>query len=67
MQGQILILPRLTALNLLKDVGKVEAINYSPDSESLFTRFNSFNKFYNSRKTKNDLVRYIPGLVKLTH
>ena len=52
MQGQILILPRLTALNLLKDAGKVEAIDYSPDSESLFARFNSFNKFYNSRKQK---------------
>ena len=64
MQRPMPILPQLTALNLLKDAAKVEAIGYSPDFENLFAHFNSFDKCYNSGKTKNDLVRYIPGLVK---
>ena len=61
------ILPQPTSLNPLKDAAKVKAIDYSSDLENLFARFDSFNKFYNSRKTKNDLVRYIPGLVKPAH
>ena len=61
------ILPQPTALNPSKDAAKVEAIDYSPDFENSFARFDSFNKFYNSGKTKNDLVRCIPGLVKPAH
>ena len=61
------ILPQPTALKPLKDAAKAEEIDYSPDFQNLFGRFDSFNKFYNTRKTKNDLVRYIPALVKLAH
>ena len=39
------IVPELTVLNPLKDAAKVEAIDYSPDFENLFARFDSFNKF----------------------
>ena len=61
------IFPQPIALNSLKDDAKVEAIDYSPDFENLFPHFDSFNKFYNSGKIKNDLVRYIAGLVKPAH
>ena len=67
MQRPMPILPQPTALNPLKDAAKVEAIGYSPDFENLFASFDSFNKFYNSGKTKNELVRYIPGLLKAAH
>ena len=61
------ILPQRTALNPSKDAAKVEPIDYSPDFENSFARFDSFNKFYNSGKTKTDLVRCIPGSVKPAH
>ena len=67
MQRPMPILPQPTALNPLKDAAQVEAIGYSPNFENLFARFNSFNKFYNSGKTKNELVRYVPGLLKAAH
>ena len=60
-------IPQPMALNLLKGAAKVEAIDYSPDFEIFFACFDSFNKFYNSGKTKNDLVRYIPVFVKPAH
>ena len=52
MQRPMPILPQPTALNPLKDAAKVKAIGYSPDFENLFASFDSFNKFYNSGKTK---------------
>ena len=58
------ILPPALTLNPMKDVAKVEAIDYTVDFKNLFGRFNAYTKFYNTGKTKNDLVRYIPGLTK---
>ena len=58
------ILPLALTLNLMKDAAKVEAIDYTADFENLFGQFDAYTKFYNTGKTKNDLVRYIPGLTK---
>ena len=43
------------------------AIDYTADFENLFGRFDAYTKFCNTGKTKNDLVRYIPGLTKPVH
>ena len=56
------ILPLALTLNLMKDAAKVEAIDYTADFENLFGWFEAYTKFYNTGKTKKDLVRYIPGL-----
>ena len=61
------VLPPALTLNLMKDTAKVEAIDYTADFENLFGRFEAYTKFYNTGKTKNDLVRYIPGLTKPAH
>ena len=56
------ILPLAPTQNPLKDAAKVEAIDYTADFENLFGWFEAYTKFYNTGKTKKDLVRYIPGL-----
>ena len=58
------IFPPAPTLNPMKDAAKIEAINYTADFENSFGRFGTYTKFYNTGKTKNDLVRYIPGLTK---
>ena len=67
MQRPMQILPLAPTLNLMKDAAKVEAIDYTADFENLFGRFDAYTKSYNTGKTKNDLVRYIPGLAKPVH
>ena len=67
MQRPIPILPPAPTLNRMKDAADVEAIDYTADFENLFGRFDAYTKFYNTSKTKNDLVRYIPGLTKPAH
>ena len=61
------IFPLVLTLNSMKDAAKVEAIDYTVDFENLFGRFDAYTKFYNTGKTKNDLVRHIPGLTKPAH
>ena len=61
------ILPLGPTLNPMKDAAKVEAVYYTTDFENLFGWFDTYTKFYNTGKTKNYLVRYIPGLTKPAH
>ena len=67
MQRPMPNLPLAPTLNPFKDSAKVEAIDFTGDFENLFCRFDAYTKFYNTGKTKNDLVRYIPGLTKPAH
>ena len=61
------ILPLALTLNLMKDAAKVEAVDYTADFENLFIWFDAYTKVYNTGKTKNNLVGYIPGLKKPAH
>ena len=61
------ILPLPLTINPMKDAAKVEAIDYTADFKNLFGRFDTYTTFYNTGKTKNDLVRYITGLTKPAH
>ena len=58
------MLPQPPTLNPLKDAAKVDAIDYTADCENLFMRLDSIEKFIHSGKTKNVLIRYIPGITK---
>ena len=60
----MLILPQPPALNPLKDAAKVETIDYTADFENLFTCLDSIEKFIHTGRSKNDLIRYIPGITK---
>ena len=57
MQRPMPILPAAPTLNPLKDSAKVEGIDYTADIENLFHWFDACTKFYNTGKTKNDLLR----------
>ena len=67
MQRLMAILPQTPALNPLKDAAKVEAIDYPADFENLFTHLDSIGKFIHTGRSKNDLIRYIPGITKPAH
>ena len=58
------ILPPAPTLNPRKNAAKVEAVDYTADFENLFIWFDAYTKVYNTGKTKNNLVGYIPGLKK---
>ena len=58
------ILSQPPALNPLKDAAKVETIDYTADFENLFTCLDSIEKFIHTGRSKNDLIRYIPGITK---
>ena len=64
MQQPMPILPQSWALNLLKDGAEVEAIDYTADFENLFTLLDSIEKFVHTGRSKNDLIRYIPRIIK---
>ena len=46
------ILRPAPTLNPMKDVAKVEAIDYTADFENLFGRLDAHTKFYHTGKTK---------------
>ena len=60
MKRQMSILFPALTLNTMKGAAKVEEIDYTVED-------NGYTKFYNTGTTKNDLVRYIPGLTKPAH
>ena len=60
MKRQMSILLPALSLNTMKGAAKVEEIDYTVEDDG-------YTKFYNTGTTKNDLVRYIPGLTKPAH
>ena len=62
MQQPMAILPQPLTLNPLKD-----AVDYMGDFENLFTRLDSIEKFIQTGRSKNDLIRYISGITKPAH
>ena len=67
MQRPMPLLPPAPTLNPLKDAAEVEAIDYTAHFENLLGWFDAHTKFYNTGKTKNGSVRYIPGSAKPGH
>ena len=67
MQRQMAILPQPLLLNPLKDSAKVEAVDYSADFQNLYSGVDDFIKLYDEGQLPYNMVRYIPGLTKLTY
>ena len=58
------ILPQPLSLNPLKDMAKVDKVDYSADFDNLFSKMDDFDKFFKTKKVHN-MLRYIPGLAKV--
>ena len=61
------VTPQPLALNLLKDVLKVDKINFTADFDNLFSRMDNFHKFFKTGKISYNMVRYIPGMAKAAY
>ena len=61
MQRQMPINAPSLMTNLLKNAAKVESIDYSAKFDNLYARMDNFWKLL------NDLIRYLPGLVKAAY
>ena len=61
------VFPHPAALNPLKDAAKVEAIDFTAGFENLFTLLDYIEKCIHTRRSKNALIRYTPGITKLAH
>ena len=57
----------LQALNLnpLKDIVKVDEVNYLADFDNLYLKMNDFHNFLKTRKVSYIMLRYIRGLAKI--
>ena len=65
MQRQMLVLPQLLALNPLKDMPKLDEVNYTADFDNLYSKMNDFETFFKSGEICYSMLRYIPGLAKI--
>ena len=59
------VLPQPLSLHLLKDMVKVDEVNYSVDFDNLYSKMDDFNTFFKTGKVSYNILRYIPGLAKV--
>ena len=57
MQCQMAILPQPLALNPLKDMPKVDEVDYTADFDNLYSKINDFEKFFKSGKISYSMLR----------
>lgn len=65
MQRQMPVLPQPLAVNPLKDMSKVDEVNYAADFDNLYSKINTFEEFFKSREISYSMLRYITGLTKI--
>ena len=65
MQHQMSVLPKPLSLNPLKDMGKVDEVDYLADFDNLYSKIDDFDKFFRTGKVSYNMLRYIPGLAKV--
>ena len=56
------ILPQPLSLNPLKDMAKVDQVDYSADFDNLYLKKDDFDKFFKTGNVSYNMLRYIPGL-----
>ena len=64
MQHQMPITPQPLTLNPLKDTVHADKINCKTDFDNLYLRMDNFDKFFQTGKLSNNMLKYIPGLEK---
>ena len=65
MQRQMPVLPQPLAVNPLKDMSKVDEVDYAADSDNLYSKINAFEEFFKSGEISYSMLRYITGLAKI--
>ena len=50
MHRQIPVFPQPLSLNPLKDMAKVDEVDYSADFDNLYSKIDDFDKFFRTRK-----------------
>ena len=53
--------------NPLKDAAKVDAVDYTSEFESLYSRMEDFYKLYDKGEMAYSMITYIPGLAKIAY
>ena len=61
----MLVLIQPLSLNPLKDLAKVDEVNDLADFDSLYSKMDEFDKFFETGKVPYNTLRYIPGLAKV--
>ena len=51
------ILPQPLALNPLKDMPRVDEVDYTADFDNLYSKINDFEKFFKSGKISYSMLR----------
>ena len=67
MQKTVPNYPPPTSLNQLKDVVGVSSVDYSAEFDGLYKRLNSVETLLEKKKAPGELIRYLPGLVRLLY
>ena len=67
MQHQAPVLPQPLSLNPLKDMVKVDKVDYSAYFDNLNVKTEDFDKFFRTGKVSYKMLRYIPGLAKVCY
>ena len=67
MQKTVPNYPPPISLNPLKDVVGVSSVNYSAEFDGLYKRLNSVETLLEKKRAPGELIRYLPGLVKLLY
>ena len=53
------------SLHPLKDMVKVDEVNYPADFDNLYSKMDNFNTFFKTGKVSYNMLRYITGLAKV--
>ena len=61
------VLPQPLSLNPLKDMAKVDEVNYLADFDNFYSKMDDFDKFFKTGKVSYNMLRYIPGLEKVDY
>ena len=59
------VLPQSLSLNPLKDMAKVNKVDYSADFDNVYSKMDDFDKFFKTGKVSYNTLRYIPSLAKV--
>ena len=59
------VLPQPLNLNPLKDMAKVDKVDYLADFDALYSKMDYFDKFFRNGKVSYNMLRYIPVLAKV--
>ena len=65
MQRQMSVLPQSLNLNPLKEMAKVDDVDYSADFDNLYSKMDGFDKFSRTGKASYNMLRCITGLAKI--